>query len=104
MKNRLMRAMTLVLAAYLSVGCLCCLVACDSTHHQGSDKEPVATAVRSLPGCYGEFRSTTVEVMETDGYGRILFAYHESSCLDGHMIALCIMQKSEKSEVYYLRG
>ncbi len=77
MKNRVIRVLSLVLAACVMVGGLCCLAACDPTFYYGPDMDLVATAVRSLPGCYGEFRSTTVEVMETDDYGRVLFAYHE---------------------------
>lgn len=38
-----------------------------------------------------------IAVLETDEYGRVLFAYHE----ENHLFAICIAQKSDENFVYY---
>lgn len=94
---------------------LCCsmwLVSCDLNSYQGTQNDLFEVGIRNLPGTPGA-RNDTIEVIEEDNYGRVLFRFSSDGVFfvdasqvveDRNLKAYVICQKSTKTEAYYLEN
>ncbi|MDE6075985.1 MAG: hypothetical protein K2G26_06075, partial [Clostridia bacterium] len=74
---------------------------CSYQGYDGEYSELYTEAVYSILGAKGYYDSPSlmdpkIEILETDNYGRVMYAYNESGT-----IAVCIMQKADENYVYY---
>lgn len=77
---------------------------CDRFHkYKGTDYDLYTVAINSLVGAHGEIfmrpEGPTLNIVETDNYGRTLFYYYEKNAISTH--SMIISQKSENGFVFY---
>ena len=80
------------------------MCACDRFHPYKGDRYDLLTvATNSLLGCDGKIfmnsQGPTLEIIEEDDYGRVLFYYYEKSSFSAHSYIIC--QKYNDELVYY---
>ena len=84
---------------------LLCFAACSGFQYRGEHQDLYTVAVNNVFGALGYASNgeatydPSIEVIETDEYGRVMFFYNEGHSRYG--TALIIMQKSEDGYVYY---
>lgn len=92
---------------FLILAVMIALNSCDPVRrYEGENKALIATALYSIPGVNSRWNDS-VQILEQDDYGRILFAICMSDSLlirdswDNYILAVLIMQKGDAEHAYF---
>ena len=99
MTKRIIALILMIFTVIVCSGCSAC-----TYRYEGNHIDLYTVAVHNVFGAdgflkNGDLYDPSIEVIETDEYGRVMFFYHEQQ--NKFSIALLIMQKSENGFAYY---